>query len=337
MNDRQSHSRGGPRRNSGGSGSPRGGSGSPRGGSGSPQGGSRPARGKSSSSASDRYRGGSKGHAKGSSYNRPDRRSGGQSTNRSRGPVTNPPVDVHQHDGVRLQKVLAAAGHGSRRACEKLIAQGRVQVDGHTVTELGTRINPDEAVIHVDGLRVSFDDSLVTIALNKPVGVHCTMNDDRGRPDLSEFVADFSERLFHVGRLDVETDGLLLLTNDGELANRLMHPSYEVPKTYVATVEGRPRRSLAQELEKGIELEDGPVKVDKFTVIDTTPHTAIVELTLHEGRNHIVRRLLEEVGLPVTTLTRTQLGTIRLGHIKLGRTRVIEGRELAQLMASVGM
>jgi len=246
-------------------------------------------------------------------------------------------MDVHDPAGVRLQKVLATAGFGSRRACEGIIEAGRVTVDGEPVRELGTRVDPRTAVIHVDGLRVQLDDTVVTIALHKPAGVYSTMADEQGRPDLSAYVADRSERLFHVGRLDAETEGLILLTNDGELAHRLTHPSFEVPKTYVANVEGRVAKGLGRELAQGIELEDGPVAVDRFTVLETTPNASLVEVTLHEGRNHIVRRLLEEVGHPVTRLLRTSIGPIRLGHLKAGRTRAIEGTELGRLMSAVGL
>jgi 23S rRNA pseudouridine2605 synthase len=246
-------------------------------------------------------------------------------------------TDPHVPDGVRLQKVLAGAGLGSRRACEGLIADGRVSVDGQVVRELGTRVDPATAVIHVDGLRVQLDDSLVTLALNKPRGVVSTMDDEHGRPSLAQFVADRTERLYHVGRLDAETEGLILLTNDGELAHRLAHPSYEVLKTYLATVEGRVPRSLAQQLKNGIELEDGPVRVDNFVVKETTPDASLVELVLHEGRNHIVRRLMETTGHPVTRLVRTRIGPIRLGSLKPGRTRVIAGAELGTLMREVGL
>lgn len=240
-------------------------------------------------------------------------------------------------EGVRLQKVLAHAGLGSRRACETMIAQGRVSVDGAVVRELGTRVDPATAVLHVDGLRVQLDDSQVTIALNKPLGVVSSMSDENGRPDLSQFVADRAERLFHVGRLDAETTGLLLLTNDGELAHRLAHPSYEVSKTYVATVEGRVAPKLGRKLTGGVELEDGPVTVEDFAIKDVSGQASLVELTLHEGRNHIVRRLLAEVGHPVTQLVRTQVGPVRLGSLRAGRTRVIAGRELGALMKAVGL
>ncbi|MFV0254106.1 MAG: pseudouridine synthase [Beutenbergiaceae bacterium] len=246
-------------------------------------------------------------------------------------------MSVHDPDGVRLQKVLASAGYGSRRACEAIIAAGRVQVNGERVRELGTRVDPRSAVIHVDGLRLQLESGVVTLALHKPAGVYSTMADEQGRPDLSQYVADRTERLFHVGRLDAETEGLLLLTNDGELAHRLTHPSYEVPKTYVANVAGHVPKGLGRTLADGVELEDGAVAVDKFTVRESTPNASLVEVTLHEGRNHIVRRLLAEVGHPVTRLLRTRIGPIRLGSLPPGRTRVIEGTELGQLMSAVGM
>ena len=243
----------------------------------------------------------------------------------------------HVPGGVRLQKVLATAGLGSRRVCEDIIAAGRVSVDGVVVRELGVRVDPRTAVIHVDGLRVQLDTSVVTLALNKPLGVVSTMHDPQGRPSLAQFVADRPERLFHVGRLDAETEGLLLLTNDGELANRLAHPSHEVLKTYLATVEGRVKPGVGVRLRAGIQLEDGPVKVDAFRVVDATPTQTLVEVVLHEGRNRIIRRTLDAVGHPVVRLVRTQVGPIRLGHLTPGRTREITGRELGQLMAAVGL
>ncbi|PFG38128.1 ribosomal large subunit pseudouridine synthase B [Georgenia soli] len=246
-------------------------------------------------------------------------------------------TDQHVPEGVRLQKVLAGAGLGSRRACEDIIAAGRVTVNGQKVRELGTRVDPRTAVIHVDGLRVQLDDSVVTLALNKPEGVVSTMDDELGRPSLAQYVEDRPERLFHVGRLDAETSGLLLLTNDGELAHRLTHPSYEVLKTYLATVEGRVPRGLGKRLQEGVELEDGPVQVDSFTVKEVLPDQSLVEVVLHEGRNHIVRRLMEEVGHPVVKLVRTRIGPIALGNLRPGRTRVIAGTELGTLMKAVDL
>lgn len=246
-------------------------------------------------------------------------------------------MSVHDPSGVRLQKILAQAGYGSRRACEAIITAGRVTVDGQQVRELGVRVDPRSAVIHVDGLRLQLDGSVLTLALHKPAGVYSTMADEQRRPDLSQYVTDRSERLYHVGRLDAETEGLILLTNDGELAHRLTHPSYEVPKTYVATVEGHVSKGLGRTLAAGVELEDGPVQVDRFTIVETAPHASIVEVTLHEGRNHVVRRLLAEVGHPVTRLVRTSIGPIRLGNLRAGRTRAVEGAELGRLMSAVGM
>ena len=245
--------------------------------------------------------------------------------------------DPHVPDGVRLQMARATAGLGSRRVCEDIIAAGRVSVDGVVVRELGVRVDPRTAVIHVDGLRVQLDTSVVTLALNKPFGVVSTMHDPQGRPCLEQFVADRPERLFHVGRLDAETEGLLLLTNDGELANRLAHPSHEVLKTYLATVEGRVKPAVGVRLRAGIQLEDGPVKVDGCRVVDATPTQTLVEVVLHEGRNRIVRRTLDAVGHPVVRLVRTQIGPIRLGHLKPGHTREIAGRELGQLMSAVDL
>ena len=250
---------------------------------------------------------------------------------------TVPERDVHVPDGVRLQKVLATAGLGSRRACENLISDGRVTVDGILVRELGVRVDPAVAVVHLDGMRIQLDTSLITVALNKPLGIVSTMHDPEGRPSLAQFVADRDERLFHVGRLDAETEGLLLLTNDGELANRLAHPSHQVPKTYLAHVEGRVASNVGNKMLHGIMLEDGIAKVDRYHIVDSTPQAALIEIVLHEGRNRIVRRLFEEVGHPVSRLVRTQIGPIRLGDLRTGVTRVLSQPEVGSLMSMVGM
>jgi 23S rRNA pseudouridine2605 synthase len=240
-------------------------------------------------------------------------------------------------DGVRLQKVLAQAGVGSRRVCEELIAAGRVEVDGRRVTELGVRIDPKRSVVHVDGVRIQLDESLVYLAFNKPLGVLSAMSDSQGRPNLGDFVAGREERLFHVGRLDADTEGLILLTNDGQLAHRLSHPSYEVPKTYLAEVAGPVPRDLGKRLRAGIELEDGPAKVDSFKVVDARPGKALLELVLHDGRNRVVRRLLQAAGHPVEQLVRTQVGPIRLGDLRSGRTRVLGHAEVGALMTAAGL
>jgi 23S rRNA pseudouridine2605 synthase len=240
-------------------------------------------------------------------------------------------------EGIRLQKVLAQAGIASRRAAEELIAEGRVSVDGDVVSEFGRRVDPDTAVIHVDGVRVVVRADLTYLAFNKPRGVHSTMSDDRGRKCVGDYVRDRGERLFHVGRLDAETEGLLLLTNDGDLAHRLMHPSFVVLKTYLAEVPGPIPRTLGRELRAGITLEDGPVQVDGFRVVDTTGGRALVEVVLHEGRNHIVRRLLAEVGHPVRKLVRTQIAEVRLGNQRPGSLRVLTRPEVGSLFAAVDL
>lgn len=235
----------------------------------------------------------------------------------------------------RLQKVLAAAGVGSRRACEELIAAGRVEVDGVVVTEQGTRVDPMTAVVRVDGQRISVAPGRVYLAVNKPVGVVSAMSDPQGRRTLADLVADRPERLFHVGRLDVDTEGLILLTNDGDLAQRLSHPSYEVPKTYLAEVEGAVSKGLGRRLLAGVQLEDGPVVPDAFRVVDRLPGRTLLELVLHEGRNRVVRRLLAEVGHPVRRLVRTRVGTVALGDLPPGKVRELGREELAGLYALV--
>ncbi|GAB98808.1 putative pseudouridine synthase [Gordonia namibiensis NBRC 108229] len=243
-------------------------------------------------------------------------------------------------DGVRLQKVLAQAGVASRRGAEEMIAAGRVKVDGKVVTEQGLRINPDTAIIHVDDARVIMDETKQYLAFNKPKGWQSTMADDQGRPCVGDVVAErvmAGQRLFHVGRLDADTEGLLLLTNDGELAHRLMHPSFEVPKTYLATLKGEVPRGIARHLREGIELDDGPVKVDKFTVIEVHEGQSLVRITLHEGRNRIVRRMMDEVGFPVTKLVRTHVGTVALGEQRPGSLRVLGNDEVGGLYKAVGL
>jgi 23S rRNA pseudouridine2605 synthase len=240
-------------------------------------------------------------------------------------------------EGIRLQKVLSRAGIASRRAAEDLIAQGRVKVDGKVVNEFGRRVDPDTAVIHVDDVRVVVRDDLVYLAFNKPRGVHTTMSDDRGRPCVGDYIRDRDERLFHVGRLDADTEGLLLLTNDGDLAHRLMHPSFSVNKTYLAEVPGPVPRNIGRQLRDGIELEDGPVSVDAFRVVDTSGGRAMVEVVLHEGRNHIVRRLLAAVDLPVRTLVRTRIGDVHLGNQRPGSLRPLTRPEVGSLFAAVDL
>lgn len=236
---------------------------------------------------------------------------------------------------VRLQKLLAAAGVGSRRNCEDLIAAGRVSVDGQVITALGTKVDPTSATVVVDGSRIATSPDLVYLALNKPRGMVSTMSDPQGRPCVGDLVAERRDRLFHVGRLDVDTEGLLLLTNDGELANRLAHPRYGVSKTYLADVRGSVARDVGRRLRAGIELDDGPVAVSSFRLLSSTARQAMVEVVLHEGRKHVVRRLLAAVDLPVQRLVRTEVGPIRLGTLRAGRTRRLSSSEITQLYAAV--
>ncbi len=249
----------------------------------------------------------------------------------------NSEVDSETDDShlIRLQKVLAAAGIGSRRTCEELIAAGRVSVDGEVVEQMGRRVDPHTAVIAVDGKRINVRSDLVYLVLNKPRGVLSAMSDDRGRRTVGDLVADRPERLFHVGRLDADTEGLLLLTNDGELAHQLTHPAFGVVKTYLAEVPAPVSRDVGRRLRAGIELEDGPVQVDSFRVVQTSGSLAQVEVALHEGRNHIVRRLLAEVGHPVSRLVRTSIGPVLLGGQRAGTIRELTRQELGELRALV--
>jgi 23S rRNA pseudouridine2605 synthase len=247
-------------------------------------------------------------------------------------------VTVHpESDGVRLQKVLAGAGIGSRRACEQLIAEGRVVVDGHGVAELGTRVDPASAIVRVDGKRVNLRSDLLYLALNKPRGVITAMSDPHGRPCVGDLVTELPGRLFHVGRLDAETEGLLILTNDGDFAHRLAHPSHGVIKTYIAEVAAPVPRSVEQRLRAGVQLEDGPAAVDGFRVLDSSGGRTLVELQLHEGRKHIVRRLLDAVGHPVLRLVRVAVGPVRLGELRPGSLRELTAAELGELYQQVGL
>jgi 23S rRNA pseudouridine2605 synthase len=250
------------------------------------------------------------------------------------------PAKLPAGEGMRLQKVLAQAGVASRRAAEELIEQGRVEVDGRIVVEQGLRVDPENAVVRVDGIRVVVKKDLVHIALNKPRGWQSTMSDDLGRPCVGDIVSErvsAGQRLFHVGRLDADTEGLLLLTNDGDLAHRLMHPSFEVSKTYLATVSGVVDRNLGKTLKAGVELEDGPAKVDSFALLDVNQGKSLVKVVLHEGRKHIVRRLLEAVGHPVVRLVRTDIGPVTLGEQRPGTLRVIGPGEVGALYKAVGL
>jgi 23S rRNA pseudouridine2605 synthase len=225
---------------------------------------------------------------------------------------------------------------GSRRACEELIEQSRVEVNGEIVLEQGMRVDTDRDEIKVDGLTVATQSHLF-FALNKPAGVVSTMEDPDGRQNLGDYVTNRETRLFHVGRLDTETEGIILLTNHGELAHRLTHPRYGVKKIYLAAIQGPLPRDLGKRLKDGIQLEDGYAKADHFRVVENTGKNYLVEVTLHEGRKHIVRRMLSEAGFPVDRLVRTSFGPIPLGDQKSGWLRRLTNTEVGMLMKEVGL
>jgi 23S rRNA pseudouridine2605 synthase/16S rRNA pseudouridine516 synthase len=237
-------------------------------------------------------------------------------------------------EGVRLQKVLAGAGVASRRVAEDLIVEGRVRVNGEVVTELGTRIDPEVDKVDVDGTAIQLDPTKRYVMLNKPTGVVSSMKDERGRPDLRSFTKEWEERLYNVGRLDAETSGLLVLTNDGDLAHVLAHPSFGVTKVYIAKVEGRVTAQTVGRLTKGIDLEDGPIAADKARLLSSSEDGghSLVELTLHSGRNRIVRRMMDEVGHPVVELVRRSFGPLHLGTLPAGRTRELTKVERGALL-----
>ena len=242
--------------------------------------------------------------------------------------------------GIRLQKVLAAAGIASRRASENLIHEGRVEVNGRVVTEQGTRVDPDKDVVRVDGSRIPPPRRHLYLVINKPRGVVSTMEDPEGRRNLSDLLEGARPgkpaRLFHVGRLDTDTDGLLILTNDGDFAHKLAHPSYEVPKTYLAEVTGIVTDSTIKRLRAGVTLDDGPLKPTSVKLVSTAKDRSLVKMTLHEGRNHIVRRTMESVGHPVLHLSRIGIGPVRLGSLKSGELRDLTSEELGALLDLTG-
>ncbi|MER6558627.1 pseudouridine synthase [Streptomyces sp. NPDC001027] len=241
-----------------------------------------------------------------------------------------------EQEGERLQKVLARAGYGSRRSCEELIEQARVEVNGEIVLEQGKRVDPEKDEVKVDGLTVATQ-TYQFFSLNKPAGVVSTMEDNEGRQCLGDYVTNRETRLFHVGRLDTETEGVILLTNHGELAHRLTHPRYGVKKVYLAHIVGPIPRDLGKRLKDGIQLDDGYAKADHFRVVEQTGKNYLVEVTLHEGRKHIVRRMLAEAGFPVDKLVRVAFGPITLGDQKSGWLRRLSNTEVGMLMQEVDL
>ena len=233
----------------------------------------------------------------------------------------------------RLQKALAHAGVASRRACETLITSGRVTVNDEVVFEMGSRIDPDVDVVRVDGVIVQMDTTKRYFVLNKPRGVVSTMSDENGRPDLREFTDPVGERLYNVGRLDTDTSGLLILTNDGDLAHKLAHPSFGVQKTYIAKVRGRVTPAVIQQLRDGVELSDGPIHADAAKLLPggTSKSHSLVEITLHSGRNRIVRRIFEHLGYAVKKLDRVYYAGLSKKNLKRGQWRFLTREEVQRL------
>lgn len=238
--------------------------------------------------------------------------------------------------GTRLQKVLASAGLGSRRKCEELILSGRVEVDGRVVSELGVRVDPFRQEIRVDGERLRLG-RRVYYAVNKPSGVVCTHRDPSGRPRVIDLVPTQRERLFTVGRLDLHSEGLILVTNDGELANRLMHPRYGVPKTYRVQVTGEPSPEVLLQLQKGVWSAEGRLKAERIKVLGKYKQSTLLEMVLAEGRNREIRRMLARVGHKVLKLTRLAVGPVGLGKLRPGACRPLAPEEIQALYRASGL
>jgi 23S rRNA pseudouridine2605 synthase len=217
-----------------------------------------------------------------------------------------------------------------------MIGEGRVEVNGRVVVEQGVRVDPERDVIRVDGSRIPPPRRHLYLVFNKPRGVVSTMDDPEGRPTLHDYLGNRAERLFHVGRLDTDTDGLLILTNDGDFAYRLAHPSYQVPKTYLAEVSGVMSNASLRQLRQSVTLDDGPVSFSGVKLVSTAADRSLVTLTVNEGRNRIVRRTMEAIGHPVRRLSRTAIGPVRLSGLKLGQMRELTREELGGLLDLTG-
>jgi 23S rRNA pseudouridine2605 synthase len=233
----------------------------------------------------------------------------------------------------RLQKVLAAAGVASRRHCETIITSGRIAVDGVTVTELGTKVDPDKVIITVDGLPIERVEQKIYLLLNKPVGYTSTRSDPHARHTVMELIKDTDAYLYPVGRLDVDTSGLLIMTNDGDLTKRLTHPSHQVDKIYVAVVQGRVNSVGLTRMERGVKIEDGTTSPARARLVgySASNDTSTVEIIIHEGRKRQVRRMFEAIGHQVIKLTRTGIGTIRITGLEEGHYRRLSPKEVAEL------
>ncbi len=235
----------------------------------------------------------------------------------------------------RLQKVIADAGVASRRKAEELIVDGRVRVNGRTIRELGTKVDPEKSEVEVDGEVITRKISKIYLALNKPRGILSTLSDPENRPHLGDLLQDRHERLFHVGRLDKESEGLLLLTNDGELSHRATHPSFSLPKNYLLELRGMVSKEVAEAFRSGVELDDGMAKIDKLTVLPGQPGRTLFDVVIHDGRNQILRRMAAATGLTIERLIRIGMGPIKLGELTPGKWREIQGAELLSLQKAL--
>ncbi|MDX2435038.1 MAG: pseudouridine synthase, partial [Desulfobacterales bacterium] len=228
----------------------------------------------------------------------------------------------------RLQKVLAKAGVASRRRAEELIRQGKVRVDGKVVTEMGTKVDPETQNIECDGVALVSQEEIVYILLNKPTGYLSTVDDPQGRPIVTDLLKNIAERVYPVGRLDLNTEGALLLTNDGELSQKILHPSHEVNKTYVAKVKGVPGKKKLDALSKGIELEGRKTWPARIKVLKTEAQSTVIQIIIHEGRKRQVRKMFEAIGHPVLALKRTAYGQLELGGLGPGKYRFLAPRDI---------
>ena len=232
----------------------------------------------------------------------------------------------------RLQKILAKAGIASRRKCEELIKDGRISVAGKVITELGFKVNPDEVTISFDGKPI-VQEKMIYILLNKPAGYVTTLSDPQGRPIVTDLLPAIKQRVFPVGRLDFETEGALILTNDGRLSQFIQHPSNEVNKTYLATVKGTPTDKKINQLEKGIVIDGQKTWPARVKIVATKKNVSILEVIIHEGKKRQVRKMLSAVGHPVKTLKRTAYGNLKLGKLESGKYRLLTKNDLKKVFS----
>lgn len=231
----------------------------------------------------------------------------------------------------RLQKILAKAGIASRRKAEELIKEGKVRVDGKVVTEMGTKVDPDAQDIECDGIHVAVREKKIYILLHKPAGFLSTVNDPQGRPIVTDLLPQVKERVYPVGRLDLDTEGALLLSNDGELAQKILHPSHEVNKTYVAKVKGKPNTKKLAALSRGITLEGRKTWPADIEVLQTEPQATTIKIIIHEGRKRQVRKMFDAVGHPVLQLKRTAYGQLELGDLRPGKYRFLSPEDIKMI------